>query len=269
MHRWADRFFYWPDKTDRGDPGDADLAFEDVAFSANGGPELHGWFLPAARGRAVVGTAVQFHGNAGNITGHYQLAGWLPAFGFNVLCFDYRGYGRSDGEITRQGSIADARASLDYVKTRPEVDPETVVVLGQSIGGAIAATVCAGRRDIRAVVLDCPFSGYREVARHALKRTIVLWPAAWLIARSLLDPGPDPIDCVADIAPVPLMITQCTADEVLDHRMSELLYERADEPKRLHRYEGAGHCRQLFNTDCMEQARDDMVGFFLEALGRA
>lgn len=118
-----DRLFYHPDSTIYYTPAQLNLRHEDVRFVARDGVRLHGWWLPALTPRPL-GTIVHFHGNAANISNHILAAYWLPAAGYHVFMFDYRGYGQSEGSPTRRGTIADGHAALDYVLSRPEVDRE-------------------------------------------------------------------------------------------------------------------------------------------------
>lgn len=125
----CERVFYYPDQRDRGSPSDDGLAFEDVHFTTSDGLRLHGWFLPAQPGKipSPRGTVLHLHGNAANITGHFPFVSWMPAAGFNVLTIDYRGYGRSEGTVSREGTIRDARAALDYLRGRADVDAKRII----------------------------------------------------------------------------------------------------------------------------------------------
>ena len=60
------------------------------------------------------GLILQYHGNAENLTSHYLSLGWLAHEGFDVFIFDYRGYGRSSGEIDARGISWDSQAAFDY-----------------------------------------------------------------------------------------------------------------------------------------------------------
>jgi len=124
----CDRFFYYPNAHEYGSPQEFRLACESVSFHAADGTRLHGWFFPAEG--EPVGTVLHLHGNAGNITGHFHHVAWLPGAGWNVLCFDYRGYGRSEGRVTRAGTIADAHGALNHLLGRPDVDAGRIVALG-------------------------------------------------------------------------------------------------------------------------------------------
>ena len=86
---------------------------------------------------------VQLHGNAHNVSSHYRYVTWLVAEGVNVLCFDYRGYGLSEGKPERAGILKDSRAAIRYAASRPDVDPDRIVLLGQSLGGANAVVAAA------------------------------------------------------------------------------------------------------------------------------
>ena len=112
---------------------------EDVWFRAADGTRLHGWFVRAA---APTATVIYFHGNGGNLSSVGWVARHLSARGFDVMLFDYRGYGRSEGAAAdERGIFADADAAYDYVVRERGVRPERLVLYGQSLGTAAAADV--------------------------------------------------------------------------------------------------------------------------------
>lgn len=263
--RLFDRPFYYPDRKDRGSPADHSLAYEDVFFHGAGGVRLHGWFLPAAGKGPAPATVLHLHGNAANITGHYEFVRWLPEAGYNVLTFDYQGYGRSAGRVTREGTIRDAHAALDYLRGRPEVDADRIVIFGQSIGGTVAAVVAVERKDqIQAVVIDSAFSGYRAIARHHVMRNPLLTVLAWWYPFGV-SLGWDAIDFVGRIAPVPVMFMHGTEDRIVPWEMSRSLYEAATEPKELWLIDGMDHT-EVWEAE-PEAARGRLLDFYERALG--
>ena len=258
----GDRLFYFPPRHVYGRPETYGLTYESVRFSSTDNVTLHGWFFPAVGG--PIGTVVHCHGNAGNITGHFENVRWLPAQGWNLFCFDYRGYGESAGRPTRTGTIADAHAAIDYVRARSDVDADRVVVLGQSLGGAIAIVVAAQSPSVRALAIEGTFSNYRTEARFVGRQNLLIAPVAGALARVLVSEGYDPIDWVGRIAPRPTLFVCGTDDRVVDYRQTVALHEAAGEPKELIVIEGGGH------TDSMSslQARERFVQFFERSLNR-
>jgi len=110
----AERFFFYPDQHVYTTPQAEGVHAEEVLFAGPDGIQLHGWWLPAQG--EIHGTVLHVHGNAANISNHLPLIAWLPAAGFNVLTFDYRGYGRSSGKPTIQGLVDDTRAALAWLR---------------------------------------------------------------------------------------------------------------------------------------------------------
>ncbi len=87
----------------------AGLPVEDACFHADDGTSLHGWYVPSDKPKAAV---LFCHGNGGNITHRVHALQMLHnCSGASVLCFDYRGYGRSQGKPSEAGVLADARAA--------------------------------------------------------------------------------------------------------------------------------------------------------------
>ena len=157
------QFIYFPDSTIYQDPGDFGLEFEDVYLTTSDGVRIHGWFVPGSGGP----TLIWFHGNGGNISNRADnIAGLNRRLGVSILIIDYRGYGLSDGSPNEQGTYLDAEAAVTHALSRPDVDPERVVLFGRSLGCAVAAEM-AVRHDVlrrRAGVAPSPL--YRP------------WPAA-------------------------------------------------------------------------------------------
>jgi len=242
----GDFWFYYPSRQSYGHPSDFKLDYESVFFH-NGIARLHGWFLNSA-GRAK-GTVLHCHGNAGNITGHFQFVAWMPAYGWNVFCFDYQGYGRSEGRPTRPGTIADTNAAIDYLRSRPDVDRSRLVVFGQSLGAAVGLVAASARDDLRGVAAEGAFSSYRSAVQFVCRRGLLLRGAAPFISRVFSAPGLDPIDHVARIAPTPTFFICGTADRICDHRQTIELHRAAGPPKSLWLIEGGRHTEALVSTN--------------------
>jgi pimeloyl-ACP methyl ester carboxylesterase len=158
---WADRLFFVPDRIVYEVP-DKSLPYEAVSFPSRDQTKLAGWFFTAA-GHAK-GTVVHVHGNAANISNHFRAIVFLPPSEYNVLEFDYRGYGDSEGKPSRKGCLDDVHAAIDYVKGRKDVDPDKIVLFGQSMGGAYALVAAAERPEVKAVVAEAAFTSHRAIA---------------------------------------------------------------------------------------------------------
>ena len=259
-----DRVFYYPDHHQRGTPTEYSLPYEDVFFPTEDGAAWHGWFLPSADGRPAHATVLHLHGNAANISGHYEFIRWLPGAGYHVLTFDYRGYGRSAGRVSRRRTLSDAAAALDYLRTRPDVRSDRIVVFGQSIGGAVAVLLAARRRDqIRAVAVDSAFSGYRKIVRYHVSRKWWLTALAWWLP-CCVSTEHDPIDFVGRVSPVPLLFMHGKADRIVPWEMSEELHAAAKEPKDLWLVEGMDHTETW--EAAPEAAQRSLLGFYERAL---
>ena len=107
--------FYIPDRINYDSPERAGLMFEPVIFRSADGTQLSGWFLPAvgvASAGDARGTVVHMHGNAQNMTAQWPYVEWVPKRKYNVLVFDYRGYGQSHGKPEPKGVFEDAVAAI-------------------------------------------------------------------------------------------------------------------------------------------------------------
>lgn len=252
--------FYQPDSYEyrRLDPMHAPM--EDVTFPSRDGTRLHAWLLNAPGGGSAKGTVIHFHGNAQNLTGHVSFVDWLPACGFNVFSFDYRGYGTSEGSPTRSGIHQDGLAALDYVRGRNDVDRDKLLIFGQSLGGACAlAAVGEGDQSgIRGVAVESTFYSYQSVANEKLGGTFFTYPLVWLLISNRHSPKAS----VAKISPIPLLVIHGDADEVVSIGQGRALFDAAEDPKQFWEVPGGGH------TPAMErdEYRSKLVSYFEECL---
>jgi fermentation-respiration switch protein FrsA (DUF1100 family) len=222
-------------------PDQIGLAYRDIEFVAADGVRLHAWFLPASAPRQ--GSVLFLHGNAQNVSTHIASVAWLPAAGFDVLLLDYRGYGRSTGTPSLDGLHLDFAAALETLLAMPEVDPERVVVFGQSLGGAIAITGLAGspyKGDVRALVVEGAFTGYRALAQEKLAGFWPTWLLQWPLSLTI-DDRYRPIERIGELAPLPILIIQGTADRVVPPHHGGALFAAAGQPKQLWLLPDTGH----------------------------
>lgn len=263
MFGWnpCDRMFYYPSRKIYNDPAESGLCFESVWFDTSDGLRLHGLFFPAAS--HARGTVLHFHGNAGNVTGHFPLAAWMAEEGWNVFCFDYREFGQSEGRVSHDGTILDGHAALDHLLRRADVDPRRIVAFGQSLGGSVAARVGADRSELRGFILDGAFSGYRRIAwTHVVRNPFLLavgWWAPWL----LVSRTHDALDHIGRLAPRPVLIMHGRKDRTVPCRMAIDLYRSANKPKTLWLIPDLDH---LESTESLAGAvRPRIIEFFARA----
>lgn len=256
------RFFFFPMRDLIRTPTEIGLKFEDVHFAADDGVRLHGWWLPAEG--VAQGTIIYFHGNAENISTHIGSVYWLPAAGYNVFMPDYRGYGWSQGEVSLPGIHADGAAAMRAVFERADVDRSRIIVLGQSLGGAVAIYTVAHspyRNQIKALIADSAFASHRQIAREKLGASWLTWLTQWPFALTVSDEY-SPLKSIADLSPVPLLLVHGMADTIIPVSHAQQLFAAAQEPKTLWEVPDAGHIQAL----SMLEYRQRLVAFMTAAL---
>jgi uncharacterized protein len=216
---------YFPDRRPGGRPADYGLVAEEVRPRAADGVRLHGWWLHGGGTRALV----WFYGNAGNAGHRLERARrFVAELGLDVALVDYRGYGQSEGVPNEDGLYLDGRAVYD-VATGRGFTPERIILLGESLGAAVAVDVGA-ERPVGAVVLEAPFASLRAMARAHYP----LVPPFLLRSR---------FDNAAKIGRVaaPKLFLQAEQDEVVPPAQTRRLYDLAPAPKTYVVVPGATH----------------------------
>jgi uncharacterized protein len=200
-------------------PGQIGLEFEDVRITTADRVDLHGWYVAAPTGAPAV---ILCHGNAGNIAHRLD---WLEMFcgmGFAMLLFDYRGFGRSTGTPTEQGTYLDAQAAWDFLTNTKGVSPRSIVIVGESLGGPIAAHLA---KDVApaAVILASTFTSVPNLART------LYW---YLPVRRLARIQYPTAEYVARVH-VPTLVIHSRDDKTIPFLHGEELRRRASGPAQL------------------------------------
>ncbi len=247
--------FFFPDKLLYRTPDFYHLSYEDVFFDSDDGTSLHGWHIyPKGTSKGMLFVA---HGNAQNLSSHFTSWVWLVEEGFELFIFDYRAYGKSQGEIDLQGSVDDTKAALDTVEKRYRGD---YVVCGQSLGGTMLLNALEDRDNehIRAVVIDSTFAGFAEIAQEKMNSIWLTWPFQWIPFLSL-EGGYDAIEKIG-MVDKPLLLMHGSLDHVISANNSWQLFEASRQPKEFWIVKGAGHIQAFENRnvqkDFLEFMRD-------------
>jgi fermentation-respiration switch protein FrsA (DUF1100 family) len=272
----------------------------EIEFEGYDGTRLRGWwYAPQTQGRAPA--IAMAHGfSAVKEMALDEYAERIHAAGVGVLVYDHRNFGASDGtprqEIDPWGQVWDFRRALDWLETRPEVDPARLGLWGSSFSGGEVIIVGACDRRVGAVVANVPLAGLPGVAYgdtgeafagirdwvlrdpNGVDRSQepVVGPfavvaeegagldaylpqsesAEWFLAmgarpgstwqnritlRNAFGGTPpfDPGQCVAHVAPTPLLFVVASEDRVAAAEVAFDAFARAGEPKALETI--AGH----------------------------
>lgn len=228
-------------------PAEFGLAFEEVSFKAADGLALRGWWIPSPGSDRVV---VIMHGHGGSMDWDVHRAPALHAAGFNVLLFDFRAHGRSEGNTVSFGYLErqDVLGAVEFLRGR---GMRRIGLLGFSFGGIaamLAAPICP---DIAVVVSD----GGPARMRSAMAGRGADWGAPrWLsVPLALLTLVMtslrlranlfhyEPVRWVGRISPRPILFVHAGQDQYLSD--FDDLYAAAQPPKEVWCVPEAGHTK--------------------------
>ena len=231
--RWLESLMtFRPERMSAGELTAIPEGAESVWFQAADGTRLNGRFFESTT-KPRIATIIFCHGNGGNISNVGWLAQRFTKQGFNVLTFDYRGYGASEGEAgSESGLYADGDAAVAFVLNEKKESPEKIILYGHSLGTTVAADV-ASRGTFGAVVLESGFSSASSLASSALP-----WLPRWLhfLSKNRFESARKLKNIHA-----PILIAHGDPDMTIPTTEAQLLFAAANQPKQLLIVPGAGH----------------------------
>jgi pimeloyl-ACP methyl ester carboxylesterase len=219
---------YFPSREIAHTPAATGLAFRELSFTTDDGILLCGWWITTEQ-QDRLGAILFCHGNAGNIADRLLEAQLLTRAGFDVLLFDYRGYGRSEGRADEQGTYRDALVARAALLGQPEADPSRVFYLGESLGGAVALHL-ALEHPPAGLILQSTFTSIRDMARQH-----------YPFIPPFLIPDWYPSLSIVSRLRAPLLVLHGDRDDIVPLSHGQALYDVAPPPKDTHVFSGRGH----------------------------
>jgi len=211
------RLVYSPTRKMNTSPADIGLDFEEITLRTSDNINLTAWMIPAASPNGVL---LFCHGNSGNISNRLDSIRIFNQLGLSVFVFDYRGYGRSDGQPSENGTYNDALAAWQYLISRRNVSPNDIIIFGRSLGGAVAAWL-ASRYSPRFLIVEGGFTSIADVGSD-------LYP--YLLVRPFIRYDYRTIDYIKKVK-CPILIIHSVDDKVSSIHYGRKLYEAAGNPK--------------------------------------
>jgi len=226
-------------------PRAAGLDFEEVRLTADDAT-LHGWWVPA---NAARGAVLILHGNAGNISHRLEYLTMFNRLGYATLIVDYRGYGRSSGTPSEDGTYRDGEAAWRHLTEIRKFAPRDIVVFGESLGGGVA-TWLALQHPPRALVLASTFTSAPDLGAQ-----VYPWlPVRWLARIEYGNRAR-----IGQIA-APVLIAHSKGDDIVPFSHGQALFDAAREPRQFLELRGGHNDGFIFMRE--EWVRE--VGAFLD-----
>ena len=229
----------------------------DLAVSAEGRPQqIHAWWWPVAEPGAPA--VLYLHGSRWDLTGQLFRIEQVHALGFSVLAIDYRGFGKSSGELPSEATVyEDAQIAWErFVTLQP--DPTKRFIYGHSLGGAVAIDLAARLSEqtppgsavpARGLIVESTFTTLGDIARSLT--------VSWLPVETLLTQKFDSLKKISHVR-LPVLIVHGVDDRMVPSRFSQELYDAAGDPKKLLLVDGATHnnSMRMGNAEYREALRE-------------
>lgn len=186
--------------------------YEEAFLPTSDGKILNAFLVkPPNKSQARPITIISFHGNAGNVGHRLPIAKYLAhELQCTTFMVEYRGYGKSTGDPNEKGLAIDAQTALDFVRNRPELRGNKIVIYGQSLGGAVSIDLVAKNKDtgdIKGLILENTFLSIAKMVPKVLPMAKILVPLCHEYWRSE--------NMIPQITDVPILFLSGLKDEIV------------------------------------------------------
>lgn len=243
---------------------------QDVAFTTADGVDISGWYVPGTRSAGVV-LVHGIHANRGYLIPQAEI---LADAGYHVLLIDLRGHGYSGGRMMTYGyrEALDVQSAVDYLLGLPKV--EQVGALGHSLGGAAVVRAAATDERIQVVVVQSSYSSLSQAIDESFQNYSIFpkqpfAPIFITLAEIIVGAKVSDVDSARDlaaIAPRPVLIIHSVDDNLFPLHHAEIMFQAAQEPKKLWTVAGLGHVNPIHGHEAAY--RNEILAFFEDAFAR-
>ncbi|MEL6555480.1 MAG: alpha/beta hydrolase [Cyanobacteria bacterium J06621_11] len=225
LWHYQSKLIFFPNKTIRNSPANLGLLYEEVQLPVGNGTaagKLHGWWIPTLRQRAnqPAPTILYLHGNGSNIGDLLNRAAQFHQLGYNILLFDYRGYGLSTGPFPNEQRVyEDAEAAWGYLTTQLNIPANHTIIYGRSLGGAIALNLATHHPNAAGTITEATFTTMKDMVTH--QYAFFPFPTRLLLTNHF-----ESLKKVRSLT-MPLLFMHGTADKIVPSYMSQQLHQAA------------------------------------------
>ena len=198
-------------------PAARGVPYDDFTIATEDGEKLNVWWVPAPTPRGAV---LLFHGNAGNISHRIDYAVMFRSLGYSTLLVDYRGYGKSTGTPSEEGTYKDADAAWRWLTQTRGIPAKNIVLFGESLGGGVASWVAA-RHEAKALVLASTFTSAVDLGAEVY---------GFLPVRLISRFRYDTLERLREVRS-PVLVIHSPRDDIIPFSHGRRLFEAAREPK--------------------------------------
>ena len=227
--RWFEHSqVYQPSKRDGASADALGRPAEDFWLETGDGVKINAWFFPAEDDAKRKDWVILFsHGNAGHLGNRLGTFDVLLRSGVNLLGYDYRGYGKSEGRPSEEGTYLDLLAAYRWLIDVKGFSPERIIAHGNSLGGGVTSWLPT-QHPVAALILQSTFTSTPDIGKE-------LFP--WLPVHLISSIQYDTVNRVGDCG-VPVLIIHGTNDSLIPFHHAERNFAAAVEPKFLWKLSG-------------------------------
>ncbi len=220
-------------------PDDLGLKYEDLYIETDNGEKINAWFFSNNDSTENINKKVVLfcHGNAGNISHRLETVEYILDLGADIMIFDYRGFGKSEGSPGENEVYQDAIACYNWLITKKSYTADQIIVFGRSLGGAIAVDL-ASKVNCSGLIVESSFTSAKAMANEMFP----IFPMSLILKYKL-----NSIDKISKIK-CPILVTHSTEDDIIPYKMGEELFKASVGTRKFVKLQGSHNDRFYFQA---------------------
>lgn len=244
------KMVFFPGKNLVMTPDEIGLQYEDLYIQSGDNEKINAWYFPYKGSIEIPDRKVVLfcHGNAGNISHRIETVEYILELGANIMLFDYRGFGKSEGSPGEEEVYQDALVCYNWLINEKGFTPDQVIIFGRSLGGAVAVDL-ASKVACSGVIVESSFTSAKAMA----KEIFPIFPINLILKYKL-----NSIDKIGHIK-CPVLVTHSTEDDIIPYKMGEDLFNAAEEPKKFVKLSGRHNERYYYLDSTYRSTLIEMI----------